>query len=110
MPSSIPARSQVSSSIATSACARVCVPRSHRHALYFRRGPSDELEELGRLLVVLLVRLGGLERDRRGAEALDEGAARRRRSCCARVRSRCARFARMPARSSRSGRTSRSTR
>jgi hypothetical protein len=47
MPSSIRARVHVSSSIASSASARVRVPSSQRQALYFIRGPRTSSKNSG---------------------------------------------------------------
>ena len=69
MPSSIPARSHVSASIASSAAASVCTPSAPEAGAVLEARAEHEPEELRRHLVVLLVRLLDLLGDRRGRAA-----------------------------------------
>ena len=72
IPSTIPARSQVSSSMASSASSSVVTPAGQKQELYLRRRPEHEPEELGWHLVVLLVRLLRNQGDRLRARCPDE--------------------------------------
>ena len=47
IPSSIPARSQVRASIASSACGSVSTPSGHQQPEYFRLGPSTSPKNAG---------------------------------------------------------------
>ena len=61
----------MSASIVSSASASVSTPSGQKQPEYLRPRPEREPEELGGQLVVLVVRRGGLDRDRAGRHRRD---------------------------------------